>query len=77
MAWIFVDKDGQGGEMRQQMRRNMRGDGYRGMNYRNYGNGSNYRDGYKQGYKEGWEDHEDEMDDMEYRRSRDSRGRFV
>lgn len=77
MAWIFVDKEGQSGEMRQQMRRNMRGDGYHGMNYRNYCGGNNYRDGYKLGYKEGWEDHEDEMDDMEYRRARDSRGRFV
>lgn len=78
MAWIFVDKDGQGGEMRQQMRRNMRSGDYRGgMNYRNYGSGSTYHDGYRQGYKHGWEDHEDEMDDMEYRRARDSRGRFV
>lgn len=76
MAWIFVDKESEGGEMRQQMRRNMRG-GYREMNYRNYGSGGSYRDGYRQGYKHGWEDNEDEMDDMEYRRSRDSRGRFV
>lgn len=77
MAWIFVDKEGESGEMRQQMRRNMRSGGYRGMNYRNYGDGSSYRDGYRQGYKHGWEDNEDEMDDMEYRRARDSRGRFV
>ena len=77
MAWIFVDKEGESGEMRQQMRRNMRSGGYRGMNYRNYGGDSSYRDGYRQGYKHGWEDNEDEMDDMEYRRSRDSRGRFV
>lgn len=76
MAWIFVDKESEGGEMRQQMRRNMRMGGYRGMNYRHYGD-SSYRDGYRQGYKHGVEDYEDEMDDMEYRRSRDSRGRFV
>lgn len=77
MAWIFVDKEGESGEMRQQMRRNMRSGGYHGMNYRNYGGGSSYRDGYRQGYKHGWEDNEDEMDDMDYRRARDSRGRFV
>lgn len=76
MAWIFVDKESEGGEMRQQMRRNMRMGGYRGMNYRNYGSES-YRDGYRQGYKHGVEDYEDEMDDMEYRRARDSRGRYV
>lgn len=32
MAWIFVDKESEGGgteKMRQQMRRNMRGGGYR------------------------------------------------
>ena len=32
-----------------------------------------------QGYKHGWEDKEDEWEDdeMEYRRRRDSRGRYV
>ena len=73
MAWIFVDKEGEGSEqkMRSQMRRNMRGG-----NYRNYGGGSSYRDGYRQGYKHGWEDKEEEWDgDMEYRR--DSRGRYM
>lgn len=79
MAWIFVDKEEEGGgmeKMRQQMRRNMRGGNYRGGNS---GSG-NYRDGYRQGYKHGWEDHEDEwMDDDEvmYRRRRDSRGRYM
>lgn len=75
MSWIFVDKEKSGeGEMRSQMRRNMRG----GVNYRNYGgSGESYRDGYRQGYKHGWEDHEDDMDEMEMRRSRDSRGRFM
>lgn len=82
MAWIFVDKEEEGGgmeKMRQQMRRNMRGGGYRGGNSGGSGSG-NYRDGYRQGYKHGWEDHEDEwMDDDEvmYRRRRDSRGRFM
>ena len=77
MGYIFVDREKSGeGEMRQQMRRSMRSGGYRG-----YGNASpymrdNYNDGYRQGYKHGWEDHEDD-EDMEYRRARDSRGRFV
>lgn len=72
MSWIFVDREEESGsksQMRQQMRRDMRGGGYR-----SYGGGS-YREGYRQGYKHGWEDYED--DDMEYRRQRDSRGRFV
>ena len=77
MGWIFVDKDSEGGkeQMRQQMRRSMRGGG----SYRTYSSGGNYRDeyehGYRQGYKHGWEDSED--DDMEYRRGRDSRGRYT
>lgn len=80
MGYIFVDRENEGGsmeKMRQQMRRNMRGGGYRGGS--NSGSG-NYRDGYRQGYKHGWEDKEDEwMDDeeMEYRRRRDSRGRYM
>lgn len=71
MAWFFIDKEEEGGseQMRSQMRRNMRGG-----RYRSYGGGNSYRDGYRQGYKHGWEDYEDE--DMEYRRQRDSRGRF-
>lgn len=74
MSWIFVDKEkGSDGEMRQQMRRNMRNGG----NYRNYGSGStSYHEGYRQGYRHGWEDSEDETD-MEMRRSRDSRGRYI
>lgn len=73
MGWIFVDKDSEQSQMRQQMRRNMRGGG-------SYRDGGNYRDeyerGYRQGYKHGWEDYE--MDDEEnYRRQRDGRGRFV
>lgn len=80
MGYIFVDKENEGGgmeKMRQQMRRNMRGGGYRGGS--NDGSG-NYRDGYRQGYKHGWEDKEDEWmedEDIEYRRRRDSRGRYM
>ena len=75
MGWIFVDKESEGGisQMRSQMRRNMRG------GYHTYG-GSNMRDeyeqGYREGYKHGWEDSEDETEDN-YRRGRDSRGRFT
>lgn len=78
MSWIFVDKEKSGeGEMRQQMRRNMRSG-----NYRNYGGGGyymreNYDEGYRQGYRHGWEDAEDESEEMRYRRGRDSRGRFM
>ena len=80
MGYIFVDRENEGGgmeKMRQQMRRNMRGGGYRGGS--NSGSG-NYRDGYRQGYKHGWEDKEDEWmedDEIEYRRRRDSRGRYM
>lgn len=75
MSWIFVDKE-KGGEqeMRSQMRRNMRGGGYRHSGGTMH---DNYNEGYRQGYKHGWEDSEDDMDDMEYRRRRDSRGRYV
>ena len=75
MGWIFVDKDeSEGGKMRQQMRHNMRGGGYR-QGYGMSGYRTEYDRGYRQGYNHGWEDYED--DDMEYRRGRDSRGRYV
>lgn len=72
MGWIFVDKDSDSGKMRQQMRRNMRG--YIYPMYDHDQHDSDYERGYRQGYKHGWEDYED--DDMDYRRSRDSRGRY-
>lgn len=80
MAWIFVDKEGESGgteKMRQQMRRNMRGGGYRYPMMR-HGEDS-WEHGYRQGYKHGWEDNESEMmdEDVEYRRRRDSRGRYM
>lgn len=78
MAYIILDKEGESG-MRQQMRRNMRG------GYRTHDGGmgttmmrGNYNEGYRQGYKHGWEDHEDDMmEDENYRRQRDSRGRYI
>lgn len=79
MSWIFVDKDneGGGGQMRHEMRRNMRG------GYRNIGGssammrGEGWEHGYRMGYRHGWEDSEDDMDDMQMRRGRDSRGRYI
>lgn len=76
MGWIFVDKDSgeSKSQMRSSMRRNMRSGGYRnygGMNMRD-----EYEQGYREGYKHGWEDSEEESDES-YRRSRDSRGRFM
>lgn len=80
MAYIFVDKEKESqGQMRDNMRREMRSGGYRGGNYRYYGGSSmrdGYNEGYRQGYKHGWEDNEDDMNE-EYRRQRDSRGRYV
>lgn len=75
MAWIFVDKDDEGGSgdrLRSHMRRSMRGGGYR---HHHIGDESEYERGYRYGYKHGWEDSDD--DGMDYRRSRDSRGRFI
>lgn len=80
MAWIFVDKEEESGK--QQMRSNMR-HMMRSGGYRSYGGSSanmrgDYSDGYRMGYRHGWDDREDDMDDeMEYRRRRDSRGRFI
>lgn len=74
MGWIFVDKEEGGSkeQMRSQMRRNMRSGGYR-----SYGGGESYRDGYREGYKAGYEDGTDDENDENYRRSRDSRGRYM
>ena len=75
-GWIFVDKE-DGGDMRMNMRRSMRG------GYRNYGGssammrGGGYEHGYRMGYRHGWEDHEEDMDDMDMRRRRDSMGRYT
>jgi len=74
MGWIFVDKDSEGGNVRSQMRSQMRSGG---SSYRYMGGSGNYRDGYRDGYKHGWEDSEDDMSDESYRRARDSRGRYM
>lgn len=78
MSWIFVDKEKGGeSEMRQQMRRNMRSGGYRSYGGSGVSMREDYNEGYRQGYKHGWEDMERDMDEVEYRRSRDSRGRYM
>ena len=75
-GWIFVDKDIESESgMRSQMRRNMRG-GYRYDSTQPMMRGDDgYDHGYRMGYKHGWEDKED--DEMDYRRARDSRGRYM
>lgn len=77
MAVIFIDKDSEGGDMRQQMRRSMRS-GYRYGGHTPYMHHSDeeYKRGYEMGYRHAWQDKEDD-DEVEYRRRRDSRGRFV
>lgn len=78
MAWIFVDKESEGGQsgMRSQMRQNMRRGGYR-MYGGSMRDGGSYRDGYKDGYEHGWKDSEDDMSEENYRRGRDSMGRYM
>lgn len=73
MGYIFVDKESDG-KMRNDMRRSMRG-GYRHDGYSPMMRGGDYEQGYRMGYKHGWEDSED--DEMEMRRARDNRGRYV
>lgn len=74
MGYLIINKDEDG--MRQEMRRNMRGGSYRYDGHTSMRD-DKYGHGYRMGYRHGWEDHEDEMDDMDYRRARDSRGRYV
>lgn len=79
MGYIFVDRESEGGsqsQMRSQMRRNMRsgyyrhdGDMYMRGNYK-----ENYNEGYETGYRHGWQDSMN--DEEEYRRGRDSYGRY-
>lgn len=73
MGYIIRTDDGD--NVRHEMRRSMRMGGYHSPMMR--GGGESWEHGYRMGYKHGWEDHEDEWDDMEMRRSRDSRGRYV
>ena len=79
MGWIFIDKesDGGSGQIRQHMRRSMRSGNYGGSSAMMRGGGESWEHGYRMGYKHGWEDHDDDWEEMEMRRARDSRGRFV
>lgn len=77
MGYIILDKDDGHDEMRQNMRRNMRGVRSGGYRYPMMRHGEDsWEHGYRIGYTHGWEDHMDE-EDVEYRRRRDSRGRFI
>lgn len=68
MAFIVIDKDN-----KEQMRSDMREEMRRG--YRSYPHMRNDdSNSYREGYKHGWEDAEEEE---HYRRSRDSRGRYI
>jgi hypothetical protein len=77
MGYIILDKEGEdGGKMRENMRRNMRG-GYRYEGHSPMMRGGDlWEQGYRMGYRHGWEDYEDDVDEN-YRRQRDSRGRYM
>lgn len=82
MAIFFVDKDSEGGmeQMRSQMRRNMRNAGYHGGSGMSVGNYRDvFREGYRKGFEHGWYDKDGEFfeDEPEFRRHRDSRGRYI
>lgn len=78
MGYIFVDREGEGGSMRHQMRHSMRGSQVRHEGYYPMmRHGGGYEEGYRMGYKHGWEDKDDDEMDEEFRRGRDSKGRYV
>ena len=72
MSYIFIDREGESG-LRQEMRRSMRG-GYRHDGYSPMMRGGEYERGYRTGYREATEDWEE---DENYRRRRDSLGRYM
>lgn len=84
MGYIIIDREKESqGQMRDNMRREMRLGGYHGGGdemRRHMGSSvtmrDSYHEGYRQGYRHGWEDNEEDMNE-EYRRQRDSRGRYV
>ena len=71
-GYIFIDRDGDEG-LRHEMRRSMRG-GYRHDGYSPMMRGGEYERGYRTGYREATEDWEE---DENYRRRRDSSGRYM
>ena len=81
MGYLIVDREGGMDGVRHHMRRSMMG-GYHHDPYpmMRHEGGEGYEHGYRMGYRHGWEDSEDEHEQHEqamYRRSRDSRGRYV
>ena len=75
MGYIIINRDEDG--IRREMRRSMRsGYRYEGSTPMMRGREDSDRI-YRMGYRHGWEDHEDEIDDPDFRRQRDSRGRYM
>lgn len=72
---IVDDKHKEDGYRREEMYRRMNG-GYRVDDYPRMGNyrDNEYDEGYRTGYKDGFLDHEQ---DENWRRMRDSRGRYM
>lgn len=76
-GYIIIDEGGSQ-RMRSEMRENMRrqSNRYWDGNYR-HGSNKTYEDGYREGYEHGWKDHDEYSDSENYRRERDSRGRYI
>lgn len=77
MGYLIINNDKKDDGMRREMRRSMRGN-YRHEGYPPMMRGEDEGERmYRMGYRHGWEDHADDMDEMDYRRQRDSRGRYM
>lgn len=74
MGYLIFNNDE--GDMRSNMRRSMRSGSYRNDGYTPMMREDGKEHWYRTGYRHGWEDKEDDMDE-EYRRRRDSRGRYM
>lgn len=72
MGYLIINKDNDG--LREEMRRNYRMGSYRHEGYSPMmrHDGRDYEEGYRMGYRHAMED-----SDEEYRRARDSKGRFI
>lgn len=83
MAFLIIDnkeRDREDGFRRSEMHRSMRSGrrSYDGVRMGDYRHDKDYDDGYRRGYEHGYKDHEQDCwDEEDYRRSRDSRGRYA
>ena len=77
MGYLIINKDKEGGDLRRNMRRSMRGGYHHDGEMPMMRDDREWEHGYRMGYKHGWDDSEDEMEEEHYRRARDSRGRYV